>query len=255
MKKENKIIDLFGSQKPVNNHGVKYSKLLEEFMGKFAHELDAFENIEDMFQFAVDAWNFGNFKVLMPEMEVKEIISLNPVEKKYASLLERMIGSKVINYNAHTDFIQDFDVNINGSEVVLKVLIQESDDYLKSMVEQHDEEFSEGNYTDNFIHRKAIVLTPARPFLDWVNQLEEDDEDKIDEIDDSNIYLVSDDIDDVEAWLKKKFDRFFQIELEEWYTDKKVWPQGRTYKMFKQWFEVRISTMVYDMEKIPVFKG
>lgn len=255
MKKENKIIDLFGNQTTENNTEVKYSGLLEEFVSKFVQELDAFEFVEDMFQFAVNAWNFGNLKVLMPELDEKQLIASLPVEKDFTDLLERMIDHKVKNYKAHPRFIKDFEVKEKGSELVITVLTQDSGDYIASMEELHEREFSPENYTANYINRTAIVLKPLRPFFDWVNGLEEDEDAKIDEIDESNIYLVSDVIDNVEAWLKKKFDRFFQMELEEWYTDSEDWPQERTYKMFKQWFDVSISTMVYDMEKTPVFKA
>jgi hypothetical protein len=75
------------------------------------------------------------------------------------------------------------------------------------------------------------------------------------DIKETNIYLVDDKIDDVEKWLKKKFDKFFMMELDEWFENKKDWPQKRNYKMFKQWFQVDVSTMIYDLEKNPVLKS
>jgi hypothetical protein len=60
---------------------------------------------------------------------------------------------------------------------------------------------------------------------------------------------TDDKIDDVEKWLIKKFDKFFMMELDEWCANKKEWPQKRNYKMFKLWFKVEISEMIYDLEK------
>jgi len=44
------------------------------------------------------------------------------------------------------------------------------------------------------------------------------------------------------------------MELQDWCTDKRSWPKKRSYKTFKQWFRVDISTAVYDLEKTPVSK-
>ena len=62
-------------------------------------------------------------------------------------------------------------------------------------------------------------------------------------------------INDWDSWLKKRFDRFFQLELEEWHADKKEWPQKRNYKMFTEWFEISFSSFVMDMENTPIAKG
>jgi hypothetical protein len=60
--------------------------------------------------------------------------------------------------------------------------------------------------------------------------------------------------DKLKAWVKKKFDKLFTFELEAWNDNKKEWPQKRNYKMFKQWFQVAISTLVYDLENKPISK-
>lgn len=44
------------------------------------------------------------------------------------------------------------------------------------------------------------------------------------------------------------------MELDDWHMNKKEWPQKRNYKMFKEWFQIDFSSMVYDMEKRPVSK-
>ena len=45
------------------------------------------------------------------------------------------------------------------------------------------------------------------------------------------------------------------MELDGWHTNKKEWPQKRTYKMFKEWFRIDISTAVYDIENKTLYRS
>ncbi len=60
---------------------------------------------------------------------------------------------------------------------------------------------------------------------------------------------------DIDEWLKKKFDKIFTFELDLWVDNKKEWPQKGNFKMFKEWFRVDISTMIYDFERNPIKKS
>jgi hypothetical protein len=44
------------------------------------------------------------------------------------------------------------------------------------------------------------------------------------------------------------------MELEEFNDNKKIWPQKRNYKMFSKWFQVHISSEIFDLESVPVLK-
>ncbi len=88
---KNKIIDLFGNNEVVPNNGVKYSELLEKFMRPFASNFKDYEYIEDIFEFAVNAWNFGNMKVLMPQEEFKKTTDLIQENDINFVLLNKMI--------------------------------------------------------------------------------------------------------------------------------------------------------------------
>ena len=115
---------------------------------------------------------------------------------------------------------------------------------------------SKNDFEDNFINRSAISLKPLQPFIDWHDSIYPDS--KFDEAtyNEVNIYLINGSYnEEIEAYLKKKFDRYFMMELDGWHTDKKEWPKRRNYKMFKEWFRIDISTAVYDMEKTPVSKA
>ncbi len=120
------------------------------------------------------------------------------------------------------------------------------------MLENFDPEEEEGNFDENYINRSAIILKPRQPFIDWCSNLyPEDIEDEIKEI---KTYLISEDIDDIDQWLAKKFDKLFTLELDSWHTNKKEWPQKRNYKMFKEWFQIDVSKMIYDLELKPIVK-
>ncbi len=128
--------------------------------------------------------------------------------------------------------------------------------FLKSIeqkVQQEDQLRNQENFGENYIDRYAISLKPQQPFLDWFNSLNPDNQ--MAETNEASIYLVDDGIKDLEKWLAKKYDRFFVMELTEYHEIKKEWPQKRSYKMFRQWFQINVSTIVYDLEKRPVIKG
>lgn len=40
---------------------------------------------------------------------------------------------------------------------------------------------------------------------------------------------------------------FFEHILEAWILDESAWPQKRTLKMFREWFDVEYSSIVWDM--------
>lgn len=104
------------------------------------------------------------------------------------------------------------------------------------------------------INRNAIMVTPKQPLLDWVNSIHPDN--PVDSIDEGTIYLVKvrDTNEQTENWLKRNFDKIFQNELNDWYTDENDWPVKRTFKLFKEWFRYEISSMVLDMEEYDVIK-
>ena len=247
------MINLFGNNKVVQNEGVKYSVLLEQFINPFMNKLEGYEYVEDIFDFAIIAWNFGNIKTLIPEEEFEKSTHLMQTEVD-SILLNKMINHKVSNFKAYENFIIDYELKeVNGGEdPVLSVITQEKEAYFANMMDTSDNEVAEGDFEENWIDRYAIVIKPQEPLFDWINKLYPDD--KISEVEESNIYLVNDKVDDLEKWLSKKFDKFFMMELNEWHTNKKEWPKKRNYKMFKQWFKVDISTMIYDLEKRPILK-
>ena len=60
-----------------------------------------------------------------------------------------------------------------------------------------------------------------------------------------------DTVEDIHAFVDKHFAYFFEDWLEGWCTDPSMWPKRRTRRMFRDWFDVRIHTMVEDTVEGP----
>ncbi len=95
------------------------------------------------------------------------------------------------------------------------------------------------------INRTAITITPRQPYIDWANNF--DDGIGYDGVHATTV-LIPDSYGelDFETYLKKIFKHVFEEQLESWMTDPDGWPPNRTYKMFKEWFNVLCSDMTWD---------
>jgi hypothetical protein len=109
-------------------------------------------------------------------------------------------------------------------------------------------------YFEN-VRRSAIVLKTKQPFKDWLVSIDIKDKD-FDHTIDSDVYLVPDfeDPGQVENWLKKNFDQIFCDQMNNWYIDESVWIKNRTFKLFKEWFDYTIHTMIWDTMDEPIDK-
>lgn len=247
---KNKVINLFSKPQLVQNKGVKYSELLEQFIKPFVQDFTEAEYQEDIFDFAINAWNIANIKVLLPDEESVGLINSIQGEDINFDLLNKMIDYKISHFKNHTNFIREYELKETSGDPILSVITQEEQDFFSTMLDTMEAEQNEDDFEENYIDRTAIVVKPLQPFIDWLTNLYPDE---VVDFNESNTYLINDGV-DVEIWLKKKFDKLFMMELEGWHTNKKEWPKKRNYKMFKQWFQVEISLLVYDLEKIPVSK-
>jgi hypothetical protein len=248
---KNKIIQLFNKPQIVQNTGVKYSELVEQFLTPFVSEFEDVEYHDDIFEYAINAWNFGNMKLLFPEGEINAMTNVLQKQDLNVVLMNKLIAHKVSHFSEYTNFIVDYELKEIGGETVLSITTQQQDAYLTDMLGKMTAENAQADFEENYIDRTAIIIKPLQPFLDWATNLYPNE---IEGIAETRTYLISEDIDDVSAWLTKKFNQIFEFELESWHLNKKEWPQKRNYKMFKEWFQVDISTMIYDFETKPVSK-
>lgn len=101
------------------------------------------------------------------------------------------------------------------------------------------------------INRTVITVRGKEPFVEWANSFDNGgptmDINKLH----STAFLIPDKYDEFnfENFVKKNFKIIFESELDSWMTNPNVWPKNRSYKIFKEWFEVRVSDSVFDLAK------
>jgi hypothetical protein len=69
-----------------------------------------------------------------------------------------------------------------------------------------------------------------------------------------SVYLVAEDPEGCEesAPIEGYFRRIFENELEEWFTDRSLWPINRDISTFQKWFDVSAESVVFDLERSPL---
>jgi hypothetical protein len=104
------------------------------------------------------------------------------------------------------------------------------------------------------INRAALLLRYKASAVRWINEADPDSSDGLTTIEDVNdertVYLIDDsagaDPIGLERWLERNFEALFEMELEGWYIDSALWPQDRTYRLFREWFEPEVNTVIID---------
>ncbi len=101
------------------------------------------------------------------------------------------------------------------------------------------------------INRTAVIVKPKQPYVDWANSFEDGGPNLEETRKEGTAYLIRefDYVDQMVKHIEKNYAIIFENELFGWITDPEVWPKKRTLKMFKEWFEVEICEMVYDLGK------
>jgi hypothetical protein len=110
-----------------------------------------------------------------------------------------------------------------------------------------------------WVNRAAVIVRPAKPYLDWASRLDEGEDDDLPEQlkvleKRVSVYLVAEDPNEEEesAPLANYFKTIFENELEAWWTDEADWPKNRTLELFLQWFNVERQSVVTDLESGPI---
>ena len=107
------------------------------------------------------------------------------------------------------------------------------------------------------INRSAIIVRARRPFLAWLKGLSDPvgpDTTLADVNYEPNIYLLPEYEMDAQQdeLLSDFYDIIFEIELDGWWTAEEDWPSKRTFKMFKEWFNVEFHSVVEDLFDAPL---
>lgn len=104
------------------------------------------------------------------------------------------------------------------------------------------------------INRAAIILRYREPAIAWLNAVELQPDGRelttADADHESTVYLIAPEDaetpDGVEEWVIINYQALFEAELEEWYTDRALWPEDRSYPMFRDWFDIECHTVLMD---------
>ncbi|MDF0605645.1 VacJ [Neisseriaceae bacterium TC5R-5] len=102
------------------------------------------------------------------------------------------------------------------------------------------------------VNRSTAILRPQAPFLAWVQQLPGNESllVKLEDLQhDCNVLLIPpcDDLNDGHAFIMQHYQQLFAAELADWCEDEQRWPQPLTPKLFQQWFNIEIYSIVTDL--------
>ena len=103
------------------------------------------------------------------------------------------------------------------------------------------------------LNRCAVILRPAKPYLEWAAALDESGL-MPDPLDEQAVYLLPGlgDGADIDELIAMMFALMFENELEGWHTDEADWPKDRTLAMFKQWFKIEVHSLIHDLVPEPL---
>ncbi|MFN2262148.1 MAG: hypothetical protein ABR595_08815 [Psychroflexus sp.] len=105
------------------------------------------------------------------------------------------------------------------------------------------------------INRSVVMIIPKPKFYEWEKLVFPDSATTADRSEFSS-YLIEDEIfpDEPKQALKNHWRYIFEDELFGICTDEKEWPKNRSWKSFTEHFEVKFSTLVFDLLNEPILK-
>lgn len=244
----------------VNESENKFSEMLLELVKPHFGKFSQLENLEEILKIAVLAWNIGSMKKVMPQM-YKIMLDESTAQLENdggdVQLLEKMIKEKLKKFPEQDMFIHDFEIDLSDDgQLFIAATAKPLEAFLnETVMEDDDDDDYDFDFEAGFINRNAITIKVRQPFIDWTQKLGDNTLFRP-QIEDDNVYLLEEKESnkDFESWLRKNFDKIFKLELSVWSDDKKSWPANRSYKMFREWFDVAFNSLVYDLENFPISK-
>jgi hypothetical protein len=97
-------------------------------------------------------------------------------------------------------------------------------------------------------YASALIVTFKQSGLSWIHK-KSSDEDMVPKDNENYIYLTPDyenDPEYLEELIVERYVFIFEDILSMWTNDESKWPENLTYKLFKEWFEVKDSRNVND---------
>jgi len=98
------------------------------------------------------------------------------------------------------------------------------------------------------VNRTAVVLLPGEKFLAWVKTCPDADASvTLEEVQrEPVVYLFPED-DNLDDHLRRHGPRLLADELAAWCPAEQFWPNDRSFRTFRDFFDVKVASMVFDM--------
>ncbi|AJK50737.1 hypothetical protein [Burkholderia plantarii] len=104
-------------------------------------------------------------------------------------------------------------------------------------------------------NRVVAIILPTKPFVEWITAADPTQSNAnitlADTHEEPSAFLIpTDKTDDLDhpgkRWIQRNWKLLFERMLEGWYADPALWRRNRTLKMFREWCEIRIHSLVLD---------
>jgi hypothetical protein len=106
------------------------------------------------------------------------------------------------------------------------------------------------------INRYAVILLPTEACLEWVKSCPDyGPGTTLSEVEkEPTVYLIPVGKVVSDEFIRRHYKAMFEEELNSWYTDPDMWPKDRSFKTFKKFFTIQVSTVVFDLGKGMIVK-
>ena len=257
---DSKVIRLFG------NDEEQYAKMLSEIIHQFKDVFNGFDDFGTA-EILMFSWNLAIISKELDEEECLDIFDGNSEENLDPEVLNKIIAFKLKQFPNHNQYIISCNYDGESKNKNIDVKLGDIDDFNEMLLETNeegleefdnfmnllDQDFLDSQNFPGYINRGILFLQPKLPFKEWIQSVSS--EFLIENISrEKSFYLIKEFKGTNEAWLKKHFRSFFEMELDKWITNKEKWPKKRDLKTFKSWFTISLSNEVYDVEKTGIDK-
>jgi hypothetical protein len=99
------------------------------------------------------------------------------------------------------------------------------------------------------INRFAVMLLPTEVCLAWLQSCPEGDAHlTLEELQrEPTVFLIPEGRADPETYIRRHYRTMFEEELHSWYTDPELWTKDLSFKNFKRFFTIVVSSVVFDL--------
>lgn len=97
--------------------------------------------------------------------------------------------------------------------------------------------------------QRRRLVRPKQPYIDWANSMDDDGPQWNPDIAEASIYLVEriELLEDLPVLIDTHWEWIFADQLSGWMRDPETWPDRLTREMFIEWFECKVSTVIWDL--------